>query len=278
MRLGAHVSTAGGMVNAVRQGVELECEAIQVFTRNQRQWTPKPLDPAAIETYRAEATAAGYDRDAVAHASYLINLASEDPTTAERSEAAFVDEIERCAQLGIAYLCFHPGSHVGAGEARGLELVAERVRSAVAATRGRQVKILIENTAGQGTNLGNDLEHLRVLLKTIKSRRVGVLIDTCHLFAAGYDFRTRATYKKTLAALDDAVGLDRILGFHLNDSQHPLGSRKDRHANIGQGEIGEDAFRFLMKEKAFKDIPGLLETPGSPDAYVDDLARLRAMR
>lgn len=278
MRLGAHVSTSGGMVEAVRQGLELDCEAIQVFTRNQRQWTPKPLEPTACALFRDEAKTAGYERDAVSHASYLINLASEDPQITERSLTAFIDEIERCALLGVPYLCFHPGSHLGAGEEVGLERVAERVREALKATRGKRVKILIENTAGQGTNLGNRLEHLQFLVRRIRSQRIGVCIDTCHLFAAGYDIRTPKAYEKTLGELDSLVGLERILAFHLNDSQHDLGSRKDRHANIGQGAIGEKGFRLLMRESAFENVPGLLETPGAPEGYRQDLALLRKFR
>lgn len=278
MYLGAHVSTAGGMPHAVERGLELGCEAIQVFTRNQRQWTPKPLAEAEIEAFRAGAREASYAARAVSHASYLINLCATDPAILAKSKRAFVDEIERCAALGIPFLCVHPGSHVGAGEAAGLAAVAAGVKEALKATRGRRVTILLENTAGQGTNLGWKLDHLGELLRTIRSRRVGVCLDTCHLFAAGYDLRTPKAYAKTVNALDDAVGLDRIRALHLNDSKHPLGSRRDRHENIGEGALGRAAFRRLVNDERFTGLPAVLETPGGPDGYRKDLKRLKGMR
>jgi deoxyribonuclease-4 len=274
--LGAHVSVAGGMHEAVRQGLALRCEAIQVFTRNQRQWSPKALERADVAAFRREARAAGYLAHAVSHASYLINLCARDPRTLRRSREAFRDEIERCARLGIPYLCVHPGSHVGAGEERGLRAVAESVREALRETRGKRVTVLLENTAGQGTNLGHRLEHLAALLRLIRSRRVGVCLDTCHLFAAGYDLR--AAYEETMAAVDATVGLGRVKAFHLNDSQYPCGSRRDRHAHIGEGEIGRAAFRRLVNDERFADLPGLLETPGGPDGYRENLRNLRRLR
>ena len=278
MRLGAHTTTAGGAVNAVRQGLELECEAIQVFTRNQRQWTPKPLAEAEIDLFRADAREASYAARAVSHASYLINLCATDAAILKKSKRAFVDEIERCAALGIPFLCVHPGSHVGAGEEAGLAAIAASVKEALKATRGKRVTILLENTAGQGTNLGWRLEHLGELLRTIRSKRVGVCIDTCHLFAAGYDLRTPKAYDQTIDALDEAVGLDRIRAWHLNDSKHPLGSRRDRHENIGEGALGRAAVRRLVNDARFGDAPALLETPGGPDGYRKDLKRLKGMR
>jgi len=274
--LGAHVSAAGGMHKAVRQGLELRCEAIQVFTRNQRQWSPKALEAADVAAFRREGRAAGYLKHAVSHASYLINLCATDPRTHRLSLDAFSDEIERCARLGIPYLCVHPGSHVGAGEETGLRAVAESVRGALRKTRGKRVTVLLENTAGQGTNLGHRLEHLATLLRLIRSRRVGVCLDTCHLFAAGYDLRTR--YEETMAEVDATVGLDRVKAFHLNDSQHPCGSRRDRHSHIGEGEIGRPAFRRLVNDGRFTDLPGLLETPGGPDGYRQNLRNLRRLR
>ena len=278
MLLGAHVSTAGGMPNAVSSGLELGCEAIQVFTRNQRQWTPKPLDEHDIANFRADAKKAGYLTTAVSHASYLINLCAAKPELLEKSKTAFLDEIGRCHALGIPYLCIHPGSHVGEGEEAGLALIADTVREALAATKGQRVKILLENTAGQGTNLGWRFEHLQELLKTTKSKRVGVCIDTCHLFASGYDMRTAKSYEKTMQELDDRIGVDRVFALHLNDSKHELGSRRDRHEHIGEGEIGKAGFRALVNDERWKDRPGLLETPGGPDGYKDNLKRLRSMR
>jgi deoxyribonuclease-4 len=266
------------MPHAVERGLELGCEAIQVFTRNQRQWTPKPLAQDEIDAFRAGARGASYATRTVSHASYLINLCATDAAILKKSKRAFVDEIERCAALGIPFLCVHPGSHVGAGEEAGLRAIAASIKEALKATRGKRVTILLENTAGQGTNLGWRLEHLGELLRTIRSKRVGVCIDTCHLFAAGYDLRTPKAYDKTIDALDEAVGLDRIRAWHLNDSKHPLGSRRDRHENIGEGALGRAAFRRLVNDERFADAPALLETPGGPDGYRKDLKRLKGMR
>lgn len=264
------------MHQAVRQGLALRCEAIQVFTRNQRQWQPKALEAADVAVFRREGRAAGYLEHAVSHASYLINLCAIDPRTHRRSRDAFRDEIERCARLGIPYLCVHPGSHVGAGEEKGLEAVAESLRDALRKTRGKRVTVLLENTAGQGTNLGHRLEHLVTLLRLVRSRRVGVCLDTCHLFAAGYDLRAR--YEETIAEVAATVGLDRVKAFHLNDSQYPCGSRRDRHAHIGEGAIGSRAFGRLVRDERFADLPGLLETPGGPDGYRENLRNLRRLR
>lgn len=278
MRLGAHVSTAGGMAAAVPRGVELGCESIQVFTRNQRQWNPKPLDPADTASFRTDAADAGFADDAVSHASYLINLCATDDATLERSRAALIDELERGAALGIPHVCVHPGSHLGAGEAAGLSAIADSVRAVLSATRGRRVHLLLENTAGQGTNLGWRLEHLEEILRRVRSRRLGICIDTCHLFAAGYDLRTPKRYERTMDELDTRLGLDRIAAFHLNDSKHPLGARRDRHEHIGEGEIGRRGFRLLLRDPRFEERPGILETPGGPDHYEENLASLRRLR
>ncbi len=249
-----------------------------MFTRNQRQWTPAPLKPEHVTEFRAEAKTAGYLTTAVSHASYLINLCAQNPESLAKSKIAFQDEIERCAELGIPYLCIHPGSHVGAGEDAGLAAIAVSVREALAATKGKKVTILLENTAGQGTNLGWRLEHLETLLRLTRSKRVGVCIDTCHLFAAGYDLKSAPAYDKTMQELDDRIGFDRIHAFHLNDSKHPVGSKRDRHEHIGEGEIGKAAFRRLVNDARVQGKPGLLETPGGPDGYKDNLKRLRSMR
>jgi len=278
MRLGAHVSTAGGVHNAVAAGLDLGCEAIQVFTRNQRQWRPRPLDEDDVAAFRAAAKKAGYLATAVSHASYLINLCATDPAILDKSRTAFVDEIERCAALGIPHLCVHPGAHVGAGEEAGLKGVAASVKEALKATRGKRVRILLENTAGQGTTLGARLEHLAELMQRIGSKRIGVCLDTCHLFAAGYDLRTKRACKATMEKSIAVLGLDAIRAFHLNDSRHPLGSRRDRHAHIGEGEIGKAGFRALVRDARFAERPGLLETPDGTEGYRANLARLRKMR
>jgi deoxyribonuclease-4 len=214
----------------------------------------------------------------VSHASYLINLAALEEPVRGLSREALVDEIRRSSALGIPYLCVHPGAHLGAGEERGLRAAAEAVRDALRATRGHRVAVLLENTAGQGTSLGWRLEQLGFLLRRIGSRRAGVCLDTCHLFAAGYDLRGARAYERTLAAVDASVGLGRVKAFHLNDSKLPLGSRRDRHAHIGEGRIGSAAFGRLVRDPGFQHRPGLLETPGGPAGYPRNLARLRRMR
>jgi deoxyribonuclease-4 len=278
MLLGAHVSTAGGMPNAVQAGLDLGCEAIQVFTRNQRQWNPRPLDPAGTREFRARARAAGYLPTAVSHASYLINLCATDEAVLERSRAAFTDEIRRCGALGIPFLCVHPGAHLGAGEHEGIERIAESVRMALKETRGARVSVLLENTAGQGTVLGHRLEHLAELVRLTRSRRVGVCIDTCHLFAAGYDLRGVKAYERSMNAIGESVGFERVRAVHLNDSRHPCGARRDRHEHIGEGRIGSAAFRRLVNDERFSGRPGLLETPGGSEHYPRNLKRLQSMR
>jgi len=278
MRLGAHCSTAGGMVNAVRQGLELECEAIQVFTRNQRQWTPKPLADEQVREFREEGESAGYLVDAVSHASYLINLCALDDAILEKSRIAFEDEIRRCGTLGIPYLCIHPGSHLKAGEEAGLVGIAESLKLALKATKGVKVTVLLENTAGQGTNLGYRFEHLGELLRLVKSKRLGVCIDTCHMFAAGYDLRTKKAYEASMTELDDVVGVEQVRAFHLNDSKFECGKKRDRHENIGEGEIGKTGFKLLVNDDRFASLPGLLETPGGPEGYANNLRTLRRMR
>jgi deoxyribonuclease-4 len=271
--LGAHVSTAGGVSRAVREGVALGCEAIQLFTRNQHQWRPRPIPAAERERFRREARAAGYARRAMAHASYLINLCATDPKTLRRSRLALVDEIRRCESLGIPYLCVHPGAHMGAGEERGLARIAESLRFALARTR--RVTVLLENTAGQGTSLGWRLEHLRELLEV---PRTGVCLDTCHLFAAGYDLRTPRAYERTMRAVEEILGIERVKAFHVNDSKSPLGSRRDRHEHIGMGGVRGAAFRRLVNDRRFAHLFGVLETPKADDMDRRNLALLRSMR
>jgi len=271
--LGTHVSTAGGVHEGVARGVALGCEAIQVFTRNQRQWSPRPLPADEVRRYRRAAREAGYSTRVVSHASYLINLCATDPRLLARSRAAFRDELERCRALGIPYLCVHPGSHLGAGEEAGLAQVAASVREALRAVRG--VTVLLENTAGQGTNLGWRLEHLAGIARLVGSRRVGFCIDTCHLFAAGYDLRSPRAYERTM---EQVSALGRVRAFHLNDSRFGLGERRDRHAHIGKGAIGARAFGRLVRDPRWAELPGLLETPKEGEGDRRNLDLLRRMR
>ncbi|MCK6459589.1 MAG: deoxyribonuclease IV [Planctomycetes bacterium] len=258
----------------MEEGLALGCEAIQVFTRNQRQWRPKPLRAAEARRFREAARAAGYAGRAMSHASYLINLCATVALTLRRSRWALVDEIRRCEALGIPYLCVHPGAHMGAGEEAGLALVAESLRHAIARTT-RRVTVLLENTAGQGTSLGWRLEHLAALLRV---PRTGVVLDTCHLFAAGYDLRTPRAYEKTMRAVEETVGLERVKAFHLNDSKAGLGSRVDRHEHIGRGGLRGTAFRRLVNDPRWATIFGVLETPKASGMDWKNLRLLRRMR
>lgn len=264
------------MGNAVEEAVSLRCEAMQVFTRNQRQWRPRPLDPGEARRFREQSRRLGFAGRIVSHASYLINLCAPDPEILAKSREAFVDELQRCAALGIPWLCVHPGAHLGAGEESGLARVAESVRGALQATRGRRVAVLLESTAGQGTTLGWRLEHLATLLASIGGKRVGVCLDTCHLFAAGYDLA--GDYDGVMAGIDEVIGLDRVAAFHLNDSRGDLGSRLDRHEHIGKGKLGDAPFSRLVNDPRLQATPGILETPDGPAAYERNLDRLRSMR
>jgi deoxyribonuclease IV len=276
--LGAHVSTSGGVDRAPGNGKDLGCEAIQVFTRNQMQWRARPLSQPEVANFRQGLKEYSI-KAAVSHDSYLINLGSPEPGTLQKSLEAFSDEIERCEQLGIPYLVFHPGSHVGSGEVAGLQRIIDSLDFALSLKPGCATQVLIENTAGQGSNLGYRFEHLAEILgKTQYPDRLGVCLDTCHLFAAGYDLRTRSTYEAVFREFDTIVGLDRVKTFHLNDSKKNLGSRVDRHENIGKGELGLEPFRFLLNDPRLAALPMLLETPGGDEAYRQDLKTLRSLK
>ena len=283
--LGAHVSAAGGVAKAFERGAAIGCDALQVFVKNANAWRGKPLDAAAQGAFAAaRAATAGPGRPAplpvIAHASYLINLASPVPATAERSRDALVDELQRCDALGIDGLVLHPGAHVGAGEDAGLDAIARALDAVFARHPDGRAQVLLENTAGQGTVLGADLAHHARLLRNVATpERLGVCLDTCHAFAAGADLRTRDGYEAFLSAADQAVGLARVRAWHLNDSLHPLGSRKDRHASIGHGELGLDAFALVIVDSRFERVPMILETPLGDDGqgHARDLATLRSL-
>ena len=276
--LGAHVSTSGGVDKAPANGKGLGCDAIQVFTRNQMQWRARPLSELEIAGFREGLKECGI-QTTVSHYSYLINLGSHEPVTLQKSLEAFADEIERCEQLGISFLVFHPGSHVGSGEAAGLQRIADSLNAVLGQKQKHRTQVLLENTAGQGSNLGYRFEQLAdILAKTENPNRLGVCLDTCHLFASGYDLRTRSTYEATFEEFDAIVGLGRVKVFHLNDSKKSLGSRVDRHENIGKGELGLEPFRFLLNDPRFAGLPMLLETPGGDEAYRIDLTTLRSLK
>jgi deoxyribonuclease IV len=277
--LGAHMSIAGGHALAIDRAMEFGMTACQLFTKNANQWAAKPIPPDAAEAFRARVT----DSDVefvVAHDSYLINLASPDDTLWERSSAAFGDELQRCAQLGVPWLVTHPGAHMDTGVDFGIRRVATALNRLFDTLPGIDVTVLLETTAGQGTTLGRFFEELAGILALVEDRsRVGICFDTCHVFAAGYDIRDAADYAVTMQAFDDIIGLDHLRVFHLNDSRKGLGARVDRHAAIGDGELGVEAFRHLMNDERFAEHPGILETPKGDDGEDDrrNLATLRAL-
>ncbi|MFM8274331.1 MAG: deoxyribonuclease IV [Gemmata sp.] len=276
---GAHLSIARGLHGAVASAVALGCGTLQVFTKNASQWRADPLSAGDAARFRRAVADAGLTHVTV-HDSYLINLASPDDTIYKKSVAAFVDEMERAEALGASYLVTHPGAHTGSGDEAGLTRVVEGLDEAHARCPGFNVRVLIETTAGQGTALGHRFEHIATILQRARcAARMDVCFDTCHAFAAGYPLGTDDGYAATFQRFDELVGLSRLKVFHVNDSAKPLGSRVDRHAGIGLGEIGAGAFRRLVRDPRFADRPMILETPKKDDAGADldavNLARLR---
>lgn len=280
-RFGAHLSIAGGMPRAVDRAVATGCDGLQIFTKSTGQWRARVIEREEAVAFRRKADAAGLT-PRLAHASYLINLASIDLALRERSVASLGEELDRAELLGLDGLVLHPGASTGTTEEHGLALVADAARTVLAARRRQRVKLLFEHTAGQGTSLGHRFEHLATLLERLNgSPRVGVCLDTCHLLAAGYEWRTPGGYRATFEAFERLVGVDRLAAFHMNDSKKPLGSRVDRHAGIGQGEIGVTAFRRLVNDPRFAHLGMLLETPkqsDTTDADPWDRENLRVLR
>ena len=267
---GAHLSVAGGLYKAVDSALAMTMDTVQIFTHSPSQWVVKgsgtnwagtALAEADVGAFRSAVTKAKLNVT-VAHDSYLINLAAPGDELFEKSIAAFSNEIERAEQLGLTYLVTHPGAHVGSGEEVGLQRVIVALNRVLKQTRGAKVVVLLETTAGQGTTLGWKFEHLRVLLNGVtEPERVQVCLDTCHVFAAGYGIATKPEYDTTMEEFDRLIGLDRIKLFHVNDSVKGLGSRVDRHAGLGEGQIGCDAFKLLVNDPRFADRPMILETP-----------------
>jgi deoxyribonuclease IV len=276
---GSHLSIAGGLHNALLDAEKLKCDTVQVFTKNQQQWKCKPLDPAAVEQWKTHCMRLNFSRT-VSHDSYLINLASPDDRLWNASIELFAEELARCAALGIPNLVTHPGAHVGSGEEAGLKRVALGLDRAYAAANANGVITCLEITAGQGSSLGYRLEHLAEIISLSgNSRRLGVCLDTAHLFAAGYDFRGRK-YAAFRRELDKIVGIERVKVLHLNDSKRELGSRVDRHDHIGRGTIGKEGFVGFVRDPAFADIPKILETPKdrNPSGKLWDEVNLRTLR
>ncbi len=279
LRLGAHESIAGGLHTAFERGASVGCEALQVWVKNSRQWAAPPLTPEEISAFKAARAETGI-RPVLAHAAYLINLASPDDALWRRSIGGLVTEVQRCTALEIPYLVLHPGAHTGSGMEAGLARVAVGLGEVHAATSDSPVRILLENTAGQGSHLGADFEALaRLIAETPGGERLGICLDTCHLFTAGYELRTPEGYAATMGAFDRIVGLGRLAALHLNDSKHPLGSHRDRHEHIGKGELGVGAFHLLLEDRRLDGLPGILETPKGKTLEEDreNLATLRGL-
>jgi deoxyribonuclease-4 len=273
--LGAHVSVAGGLDNAFARGIESGCTALQIFTKNANRWQVKPISDVEASAFRQAWQESGIG-PVMAHDAYLINLASPKSDVWEKSKAALRDELMRCAQLGITDLVMHPGAHLGTGVETGLERIRQAFREILPETPG-EVRLLLENTAGQGSYFGGDFAHLAALLKGFDEKRFGVCFDTCHAHAAGYDLSSEEGYTQTMAEFDRLVGLEQIMLFHLNDSLKACGSKVDRHAHIGQGTIGRTGFACLMQDQRFVDIPMVLETPKG-DQNEMDLVNLELLR
>ena len=277
MLLGAHVSVAGRLANAPAHGRAIGADVIQVFTRNQLQWKTRPVSVVEASDFKRAMADSGL-QFAVAHASYLINLASPDWTTLARSRRALLGEVRRCHALGIPCLVLHPGSHMGAGEAAGIHRVVASLDHVFERAEGLAVEVLLEATAGQGSSLGHRFEHLAEIVS--RSRfpgRLGVCLDTCHLLAAGYDIASPLGFGRTVREVDAVVGLSRVKAIHLNDARAGLGSRLDRHAPIGRGHLGLAAFRRLLRDARFQGVPMLLETPGPLAEWKREIALLRRL-
>lgn len=259
--VGAHVSISGGVENAPKNAHAIGAKAFALFTKNQRQWTAKPYEPQQIEAFKAACKEYGYaPKQILPHDSYLINLGAPEADALTKSREAFIDEMSRCEALGLCYLNFHPGSHKKMiDEAECLRRISESVNLALDQTKG--VTAVIENTAGQGSNLGWRFEHLAAIIDGVEDKsRIGVCLDTCHTFSAGYDLRTPETYEKTMAEFDRVVGFKYLCGMHLNDAKPDLGSHVDRHDSIGKGKLGIEPFRLIMNDARMDNIPLVLET------------------
>lgn len=276
--LGAHVSAAGGADQAVIRAHEIGANAFALFTKNQRQWRAKPLSDEAIEAFRTACSEYDFGPGQILpHDSYLINLGHPDPGGLEKSREAFIDEFQRCEQLGLTLLNFHPGSHLRKiSESDCLARIAESINEAV--SRTRNVTAVIENTAGQGTNLGHRFEHLAEIIEQVDDKsRVGVCIDTCHAFAAGYDLRTAEACTATLDEFEAVVGFEYLRGMHLNDAKSAFASRVDRHHSLGRGNIGLEAFTTIMRDPRIDGIPMILETI-EPEIWSEEISWLRSQQ
>lgn len=275
--LGTHVSIAGGLYKAFARGEQVGCNAIQIFTKNASRWQAKALQQEDIDAFKKARQESSIDFVA-AHDSYLINLASPEPDKRQRSITTFIDEVERCAALEIEYLVMHPGAHMGNGIDNGLKLLADSFCT-IFQKVPKGVTVLLENTAGQGTCLGDKFEHLAEVIDKVPEGDFGICLDTCHAFAAGYDLSTTEGYHTTIDEFDNRIGLDRLQLIHANDSKKPLNSRVDRHQHIGQGEMGPQGFAAMMQDSRLLRVPKIIELPPGEDNCFDfeNLGLLREM-
>ena len=271
------MSTSGGVDKAFSRAESLGLEVMQIFTRNQNQWTSKPLTTQVIESYFSEKERTGIG-PVFAHGSYLINLCSPDKLNLEKSHSALLDELKRCDLLDIPYLIIHPGSHLGQGEAIGIAAIARSINQVFHGLSKSKVMLLLENTAGQGSNLGYRFEHLAEIRSQVDAQeKVGICFDTCHAFAAGYRMSSESACRGIFNEIESTAGLEQLKVFHFNDSKKTLGSRIDRHEHIGKGEIGLTMFRYLMRSRKFAKYPMALETPKSED-YHEDLENIQVLK
>lgn len=276
MLLGAHVSISGGVFNAPYNGREATCDVVQIFTKSSNQWKAKALTDDDRDKFAAAQKETGV-AVVCAHDSYLVNLASPDPELNQKSYDSFLDEMRRCDFLGVPNLVMHPGSHVGSGEAAGLKKIADSFNRMFDTDPDGKVKICLETTAGQGTNLGYSFEQLAQIIDLVGDKgRMGICLDTCHIFAAGYPISTEPEYKSTIEKFDAVLGLERLRIIHFNDSKREFGSRVDRHDDIGKGQIGLEPFGFFLNDRHLAEIPKILETP--KESAAEDIANLKILR
>ena len=279
MKFGAHMSTGGGVWKALERGAGIQCESIQIFVKNNMQWLGRPHAPDDLARYETEFARHQFSC-VFGHTGYLINLGAAAGPNRDRSLQSLIQEVEMATALKLPFLVLHPGAHLGAGEEAGLKQIVAGLDEVFRATRKSPVKIALENTAGQGSCLGDRVDHLAAIFdRTQNSSRLALCIDTAHLFAAGFDIRSPKGWDAAIAGIDETIGLEHLAAFHLNDSKTDLGSRVDRHAHIGQGKIGRDAFRHIVNDARFQLHPACLETPKSADMHedVENLAVLRSL-
>ena len=278
LKLGAHLSIAGGHPKAFIQAALLGCDSFQIFTRNQNQWSAKPIDAQSISLFISERKKSGI-ATILAHDSYLINLGSPDQILWKKSIDAFIDEMERAEHLEIDYLVFHPGAHMGSGEESCIARIAQALDEAIETHPDYKLMLLLETTAGQGTNVGWRFEQLRAIIDSVQRQdKLGVCFDTCHAFAAGYELRTPDAYEETWKQFDEIIGIERLNAFHLNDSKKDCGSRVDRHEHIGYGFLGKKPFEYILHDKRFDGLAGCLETPKEGDWDKRNLSVLRRLQ